>query len=59
MADFDYIGKKPDEYVLSLQKVIDKNILLPDNKNSFSVGEVTINNDITVEVPENATFTVL
>lgn len=59
MADFDYIGKKPDEYVLSLQKVIDKNILLPDNKNSFSVGEVTINNDITVEVPENSTFTVL
>lgn len=59
MADFDYIGKKPDEYVLSLQKVIDKNILLPDNKNSFSVGEVTINNDITVEIPENSTFTVL
>lgn len=59
MSSFDYIGKHPDDYVLTLQKVIDKNIVLPDNKNSFSVGEVTINPDITVEVPEDATFTVL
>lgn len=58
-TELEYIGKKPDPEYQANQQEIRKNIELPEGKNAFAVGPVTVKDGVTVVVPDNSVFVVL
>lgn len=58
-VDLEYLGQKPAKDYDTYNQEIDKNLEIPDGKNAFAVGPITITSGVDVVIPENSVFVVI